>query len=112
MYVRLAFAVAAFWSRNFNYCDEVLAVGDASSRKAIGKMQDISKQDGKNSIVVGHMTAVRSFVQGIVLEENGLISNGSIEQALDIYNSQNELIESKICWTSSNAGNEKAIIKD
>jgi lipopolysaccharide transport system ATP-binding protein len=38
----LAFTVAAFW--NHLIIDEVLAVGDANSKKTIGKMQDISRK--------------------------------------------------------------------
>jgi lipopolysaccharide transport system ATP-binding protein len=114
MYVRLAFAVAAFLEPEILIVDEVLAVGDAEfQKKAIGKMQDISKQGGRTVLFVSHnMTAVRQLCsRGIVLE-NGLIKyNGSIEQALDIYNSQNELTASKICWSYSEApGNDKAII--
>lgn len=115
MTVRLAFAVAAFLEPEILVVDEVLAVGDAEfQKKAIGKMQDISKGQGRTVLFVSHnMAAVKSLcTKGIVLE-NGLIKyNGSVEQALDIYNSQNKLTESKICWSSAEApGNEKAIIK-
>lgn len=115
MTVRLAFAVAAFLEPEILVVDEVLAVGDAEfQKKAIGKMQDISKGQGRTVLFVSHnMAAVKSLcTKGIVLE-NGLIKyNGSVEQALDIYNSQNKLTESKICWSSEEApGNEKAIIK-
>jgi lipopolysaccharide transport system ATP-binding protein len=115
MTVRLAFAVAAFLEPEILIIDEVLAVGDAEfQKKAIGKMQDISKGEGRTVLFVSHnMAAVRSLcTKGIVLE-NGLVKyNGSIEQALDLYNFQDELTESEISWLSSEApGNEKAIVK-
>ncbi|WP_316632857.1 ABC transporter ATP-binding protein [uncultured Flavobacterium sp.] len=115
MTVRLAFAVAAFLEPEILVIDEVLAVGDAEfQKKAIGKMQDISKGEGRTVLFVSHnMAAVRSLcTRGIVLE-NGLVKyNGSIEQALDLYNFQDELTESEISWSSSEApGNEKAIVK-
>src|SRR5690606_20870227 len=48
MTVRLAFAVAAFLEPEILVVDEVLAVGDAEfQKKAIGKMQDISKGEGR-----------------------------------------------------------------
>jgi lipopolysaccharide transport system ATP-binding protein len=50
MTVRLAFAVAAFLEPEILVIDEVLAVGDAEFQKAIGKMQDISRQGGRTVI--------------------------------------------------------------
>jgi lipopolysaccharide transport system ATP-binding protein len=48
MTVRLAFAVAAFLEPEILVVDEVLAVGDAEfQKKAIGKMQEISKGEGR-----------------------------------------------------------------
>src|SRR5690606_20786708 len=48
MKVRLAFAVAAHLEPDILVVDEVLAVGDAEfQKKAIGKMQDISKGQGR-----------------------------------------------------------------
>lgn len=63
MTVRLAFAVAAFLEPEILVIDEVLAVGDAEfQKKAIGKMQDISKGEGRTVLFVSHnMAAVRSL---------------------------------------------------
>ena len=53
MRVRLAFAVAAHLEPDILVVDEVLAVGDAEfQKKAIGKMQDISKGDGRTVLFV------------------------------------------------------------
>ncbi|MBA3987179.1 MAG: ABC transporter ATP-binding protein, partial [Flavobacteriales bacterium] len=53
MRVRLAFAVAAHLEPDILVIDEVLAVGDAEfQKKAIGKMQDISKGEGRTVLFV------------------------------------------------------------
>ena len=77
MTVRLAFAVAAFLEPDILVIDEVLAVGDAEfQKKAIGKMQDISKGDGRTILFVSHnMTAVQSLCTRVVLMENGKLVN-------------------------------------
>ena len=55
MFVRLGFAVAAHLDPDILVVDEVLAVGDASFRKkAIGKMQDVSKEEGRTVLFVSH----------------------------------------------------------
>nr|WP_314840197.1 ABC transporter ATP-binding protein [uncultured Flavobacterium sp.] len=75
MYVRLAFAVAAFLEPEILIVDEVLAVGDAEfQKKAIGKMQDISKTGGRTVLFVSHnMAAVKSLCSRGILMENGKI---------------------------------------
>lgn len=75
MYVRLAFAVAAHLESEILIVDEVLAVGDAEfQKKCLGKMNDVSKGEGRTVLFVSHnMAAVKSLcTKGIVLE-NGLI---------------------------------------
>src|SRR6185312_5833539 len=48
MYVRLAFAVAAYLESEILIVDEVLAVGDAEfQKKCLGKMNEVSKGEGK-----------------------------------------------------------------
>lgn len=88
MYVRLAFAVAAHLESEILIVDEVLAVGDADfQKKCLGKMNDVSKGEGRTVLFVSHnMAAVKSLcTKGIVLE-NGLIKyNGGVEKALDAY---------------------------
>ena len=54
MYVRLAFAVAAHLDLEILVVDEVLAVGDtASSKKCLGKMDEVWRRDGRTVLVVG-----------------------------------------------------------
>ncbi|MBC5841445.1 ABC transporter ATP-binding protein [Flavobacterium sp. F-380] len=88
MTVRLAFAVAAFLEPEILIIDEVLAVGDAEfQKKAIGKMQDISRQGGRTVLFVSHnMAAVKSLcTRGIVLEHGGVVFEGGIDDVVDYY---------------------------
>jgi len=93
MYVRLAFAVAAFLDPDILIIDEVLAVGDAEfQKKAIGKMQDISRGQGRTVLFVSHnMAAVKQLcTRGMLLE------NGKIKMVSDIITVVNEYANSSI----------------
>src|SRR6218665_1068125 len=88
MTVRLAFAVAAFLEPEILVIDEVLAVGDAEfQKKAIGKMQDISKGEGRTVLFVSHnMAAVKSLCnRGIVLEHGKVVFEGEVDDCIDEY---------------------------
>jgi lipopolysaccharide transport system ATP-binding protein len=88
MYVRLAFAVAAFLEPDILIVDEVLAVGDAEfQKKAIGKMQDISRGQGRTVLFVSHnMAAVKSLcTRGIILEYGKVVLQDTIENIISHY---------------------------
>ena len=88
MYVRLAFAVAAHLEPEILIVDEVLAVGDAEfQKKAIGKMQDVSRNDGRTVLFVSHnMTAVKNLCKsGILLNDGSIKFSGEIERVVDFY---------------------------
>jgi lipopolysaccharide transport system ATP-binding protein len=88
MRVRLAFAVAAHLEPDILVVDEVLAVGDAEfQKKAIGKMKDISGNDGRTVLFVSHnMAAVKSLcTRGIVLENGTSVFEGTAEESVDYY---------------------------
>ena len=88
MMVRLGFAVAAHLDPEILVVDEVLAVGDAEfQKKAIGKMQDVSKGEGRTVLFVSHnMAAVRSLCHNGILLENGVIrKTGEINNVVDSY---------------------------
>jgi lipopolysaccharide transport system ATP-binding protein len=88
MTVRLAFAVAAHLEPDILVIDEVLAVGDAEfQKKAIGKMQDISRGEGRTVLFVSHsMAAVKSLcTRAIVLEHGKTVFEGDVEKAVDFY---------------------------
>ncbi|MBQ0142682.1 MAG: ABC transporter ATP-binding protein [Prevotellaceae bacterium] len=75
MMVRLGFAVAAHLDPEILVVDEVLAVGDAEfQKKAIGKMQDVSKGEGRTVLFVSHnMASVKQLCKSGILLENGQV---------------------------------------
>ncbi|MBR3064310.1 MAG: ABC transporter ATP-binding protein [Bacteroidales bacterium] len=88
MTVRLGFAVAAFLEPEILVVDEVLAVGDAEfQKKAIGKMQDVSRGEGRTVLFVSHnMAAVRKLCQrGVILRDGEIESSGTISEIVDKY---------------------------
>ncbi len=96
MTVRLAFAVAAFLEPEILVIDEVLAVGDAEfQKKAIGKMQDISRGEGRTVLFVSHnMAAVKNFcTRGIVLKDGMVLGMGEIDDIIALYLKDSSLKE-------------------
>ncbi|MBS0342061.1 MAG: ATP-binding cassette domain-containing protein [Proteobacteria bacterium] len=88
MYVRLAFAVAAHLNPEILIVDEVLAVGDTQfQNKCLGKMRDVSSQDGKTVLFVSHNTAVVKSLcnKGLLLANGRLALQGSAQEVLDEY---------------------------
>jgi len=77
MYVRLAFAVAAHLEPEILIIDEVLAVGDAEFQaKCLGKMRDVSRNQGRTVLFVSHnMAAVKSLCTRVVWLEKGKVRN-------------------------------------
>lgn len=98
MSVRLGFAVAAFLEPEILVVDEVLTVGDAEfQKKALGKMQDVSKGEGRTVLFVSHnMAAVRSLCsRGIVLQNGIQVYDGKASDAVDFYSNQSNIIVHK-----------------
>lgn len=88
MTVRLGFAIAAHLEPEILVVDEVLAVGDAEfQKKAIGKMQDVSKSEGRTVLFVSHnMASIRSLCHhGVILENGMVIKIGDINDVVDYY---------------------------
>ncbi|MBS1921521.1 MAG: ATP-binding cassette domain-containing protein [Bacteroidetes bacterium] len=88
MYVRLAFAVAAHLESEILVVDEVLAVGDSEFQsKCIGKMQDISKAEGRTIIFVSHNMAAISKLcnKGILLNNGRVTEKSSVDKVIDLY---------------------------
>ncbi|HEX9513709.1 MAG TPA: ABC transporter ATP-binding protein [Puia sp.] len=88
MYVRLAFAVAAHLESEILIVDEVLAVGDSEfQKKCLGKMNNVSKQDGRTVLFVSHnMDAIKSLCNnGIFLQNGGLQYIGDVNSCCDLY---------------------------
>jgi len=88
MTVRLGFAIAAHLEPEILVVDEVLAVGDAEfQKKAIGKMQDVSRGEGRTVLFVSHnMASVKSLCnRGVVLKDGQVDYIGEIENAVNHY---------------------------
>jgi lipopolysaccharide transport system ATP-binding protein len=88
MYVRLAFAVAAHLESDILIVDEVLAVGDVDfQKKCLGKMDDISKGEGRTILFVSHnLPMIGSLCKkGIVLQNGDLIYKGNSSTAISRY---------------------------
>ncbi len=88
MMVRLGFAVAAHLDPEILVVDEVLAVGDAEfQKKAIGKMQDVSRGEGRTVLFVSHnMASIRTLCHtGVLLENGHIFTTGPINKVVETY---------------------------
>jgi lipopolysaccharide transport system ATP-binding protein len=98
MYVRLAFAVAAHLEPEILIIDEVLAVGDAQfQRKSLGKMDDVSKKDGRTIVFVSHnMDAVTNLCNKcIYLKRGEIVMFDETSKVIDAYLKDNKTIEKR-----------------
>lgn len=113
MYVRLAFAVAAHLESEILIVDEVLAVGDAEfQRKCIGKMNDVSKGEGRTVLFVSHnLHSIMTLCnKGIYLRNGELLLTGNIDDVVKRYSYDRDvnysksvvvLSEGKTAWLSN-----------
>jgi len=89
MTVRLGFAIAAHLDPEILVVDEVLAVGDAEfQKKAIGKMQDVSRGEGRTVLFVSHnMGAIEQLCTKALILENGGIKHSidTVNNSIDLY---------------------------
>jgi len=88
MHVRLAFSVAAHLEPDVLIVDEVLAVGDAEfQKKCLGKMEEITKKDGRTILFVSHnMAAVQNLCQRALLLDKGNQKNiGPVNEIINKY---------------------------
>ena len=103
MMVRLGFAVAAHLEPEILVVDEVLAVGDAEfQKKAIGKMQDVSKGQGRTVLFVSHnMGSIRALCKHGVLLKDGMVDyTGEVNDVVDRYILEYSLGNSNHCITT------------
>ena len=102
MKVRLGFAIAAHLEPEILVVDEVLAVGDAEfQKKAIGKMQDVSKGGGRTVLFVSHnMAAVKSLCKnGVILQNGMLVDSGDVDTIVSRYLKGDGNIENHKIWS-------------
>ena len=101
MTVRLGFSIAAHLEPEILVVDEVLAVGDAEfQRKAIGRMQEVSNNEGRTVLFVSHnMAAVSRLCNRAILMNNGqIVKESDVNSIIDFYislNHQNDFYEVK-----------------
>ncbi len=95
MYVRLAFAVAAFLETEIMLLDEVLAVGDAEFQKrCLGKMEDVSNS-GRTVLFVSHnLSAIKSLCKRALLFGGGKLEmQGDVDDVVFSYLTKNNLVK-------------------
>ncbi len=110
MYLRLAFAVAAYLEPDILVVDEVLAVGDAEfQRKCLGKMTDVAQQ-GRTVLFVSHnMSAILRLTQeAIVLDRGKMVLRAPSSSAVDYYLSSGYAQIGERVWTSEEIPVESA----
>ncbi len=110
MYVRLAFAVAAHLEPEILVVDEVLAVGDAQfQKKCLGKMEDVSRNEGRTVLFVSHQMGIISQLckRTLLLDKGCLLMDGETRQVIDHYMIRNQGGENE--YTASNNDNKEAV---
>src|SRR5574344_1771410 len=88
MIVRLGFAIAAHLEPEILVVDEVLAVGDAEfQKKAIGKMQDVSRGEGRTVLFVSHnMASMQQLCNiGMLLGNGMILKTGTMSDVISYY---------------------------
>ena len=112
MYMRLAFAVAAFMETEILLVDEVLAVGDAAfQKKSLGKMGDAASQ-GRTVLFVSHnMGAVSALCESALLLEKGVkVLEGTASNTIRRYIESNQAISTE--WHSPfTFSNERVLLR-
>lgn len=104
MYVRLAFAVAAYLESEILIVDEVLAVGDAEfQKKCLGKMNEVSKGEGRTVLFVSHnMAAILRLCQKSIFLQNGLMMNyDQSDKIVESYLQEEVKLESSVVYDST-----------
>ena len=112
MMVRLGFAVAAHLDPEILVVDEVLAVGDAEfQKKAMGKMQDVSKGEGRTILFVSHnMRAITDLCKRAILLTNGTISlDDETQIVVEKYLMSNQNIQSNVSWNNNDAPGDNEV---
>ncbi len=112
MQLRLAFSVAAHLEPEILLIDEVLAVGDMEfQKKCIGKMEEVSKRDGRTILFVSHnMDSLRKFCPISVLLDSGkMIEKGNTENVIAAYISKHLATNAEVTWVNGISSYNKAV---
>lgn len=112
MYVRLAFAVAAFLEPEILIVDEVLAVGDAEfQKKCLGRMKDVSVNDGRTVLFVSHnMGAIKNLCdQTMVMKHGKVESLEDTPAAIERYLSSDSDVDRYMVWPEEQRPGDKSL---
>src|SRR5215469_13462721 len=88
MYVRLAFAVAAHLEPEILIVDEVLAVGDTEfQRKCLGKMDEVSRKEGRTVLFVSHnLAAIAEMAdRALLIDAGSVAASGDPHETISRY---------------------------
>jgi len=88
MRMRLGVSVAAHLDSEILIVDEVLAVGDAAfQKKCLGKMDAVSKSEGRTILFVSHNTDIVQSLcnKAIVMRKGSVIFEGDVRAGVDCY---------------------------
>lgn len=106
MQLRLAFSVAAHLEPEILLIDEVLAVGDMEfQQKCLGKMEEVSKKDGRTILFVSHNMSYISGLcdKAILLDHGKLIAEGRASSVISEYiaNTKSHLTTNQSDWSEN-----------
>ncbi len=88
MRVRLAFSIAAHLEPEIMIIDEVLAVGDAEfQRKCLGKMDEVSRNQGRTILFVSHNLAAVEHLcsKALLLDHGRVVLEGPVSEVVNQY---------------------------
>jgi len=100
MYVRLAFAVAAYLESEILLVDEVLAVGDSQfQKKCLGTMGNFTRE-GRTVLFISHnMGAINTLCERVIWIDNGkVLLDGPAHTVVNSYLSESAQNASKKVW--------------
>src|SRR6202050_3254013 len=111
MYVRLAFAVAAYLEPEILLVDEVLAVGDIRFwQKSTDKMRQLNAQGMTIVLVTHNMWLIQTVcTRGILLKKGQIDVEGRPQLVIDAYRRTTETLKEEP--TTSSSGDEKGAIE-
>ena len=104
MYLRLAFAVAAHLDPDILVVDEVLAVGDAEfQKKCLGKMDEVSRRDGRTVLLVSHNMGVITTLcsRALWLQKGSVHDCGEPRKVVGEYLAQNARNQERVLMLES-----------
>lgn len=112
MYVRLAFAVAAFLEPEILIVDEVLAVGDAEfQKKCLGRMKDVSTNEGRTVLFVSHnMGAIKNLCKETLVMQHGRVDSiGDTAIAIERYLSSDADMDRYLHWPENERPGDSSV---